>query len=204
MKKMILIAFAIVAAIGSSNAKNLLEKSIYFLNPTTKKIENAKYWKVFLGSYPGTLSRKFPGEDTMMLTCDLNFTLLSSGYVEGYGYTRKGRVDCEADIMAEGGSARKIVLDSVEYVFNNGKSIKMKNGAVLNTFLDVEGNKVTLHKPLTLTKYNLRIEYEERNLKPAGDAVVRWFAFSKSAIAAAQKADKATESEEKSEEPQGN
>ena len=205
MKKTILIVLAIFFASGTIHAKNLLEKSIFFFNPNTNKIDSAKYWKVFFGSYSGTLSRKFPGEDTAKVTCDLNFTLLSSGYVEGYGYTRKGRVECEADMMAEGGNApRTIVLDSVEYVFNNGQSLKMKNGPVLNFYLDAEGNKVTVHKQLMLTKYRLQIVDEDRNLKPAGDAVVTWFAFSKSAVAAAQKADKAAASGDKAAESQGN
>ena len=194
MKKVIFIAVAIFLAAGSVSAKSLLEKPIFFFNPDINKIDSAKYWKVFVGSYSGTLERKFPGLDSMKVTCDLNLTLLSSGYVEGYGYTNKGRVDCEAAIMAEGGNeSRKVALDSVEYVFNNGQSMKIKNGPVVNLALDVEGTKITIHKKMTLTKYRLQIVDEDRNLKPAGDVVVTWFAFSKSAAAAAQKADKAAE-----------
>ncbi len=196
MKKTIFFVCAMLVAAGNISAKNLLEKSIFFLNPTTDKIDSSKYWKVFLGSYPATLERKFPGDEPAKFTCDINLTLLSSGYVEGYGYTRKGRVDCEAAMMSDSGSAaRKINLDSVEYVFNNGQSLKMKNGPVLNFYLDAEGNKITVHKKMTLTRYRLQIVDEDRNLKPNGDAVVTWFAFTKSAVAAAQKADKAAETQ---------
>jgi hypothetical protein len=196
MKKVLLIAVAILFAAGSGNAKNLLEKSIYFFNSNTNKMDSAKYWKVFVGQYKGTLERKFPGDEPAKFDCDLNFTLLSSGYVEGYGYTRKGRVDCEAVLLSDTLSAdKKIALDSVEYVFNNGQSVKMKNGPVLNLFLDAEGNKIQIHKKLTLTKYRLQIVDEDRNLKPDGDVVVTWFAFKKSAVAEAQKADKAAEAQ---------
>jgi hypothetical protein len=46
---------------------------------------------------------------------------------------------------------------------------------------------------LTLKKFRLQIIDEDRNLKPAGDVDVTWFAFSKPAALAAQKADKAAE-----------
>ena len=196
MKKMLFIVCAMLVTAGNINAKNLLEKSIYFFNSTTNKIDSAKYWKVFVGSYSGTLERKFPGLDSMKVTCDLNLTLLSSGYVEGYGYTSKGRVDCEADMMADNkGAASKITLDSVDYIFNNGQSLKMKHGPTMNFYLDVEGTKITIHKKLTLTKYRLQIVDEDRNLKPNGDEVVTWFAFTKSAAVEAQKADKAAEAQ---------
>jgi hypothetical protein len=193
---MIFVVFAMLVAAGSINAKNLLEKSIYFFNSTTNKIDSAKYWKVFVGSYPSTLERKFPGLDPMKVTCDLNLTLLSSGYVEGYGYTSKGRIDCEATILSDNkGAVNKITVDSVDYIFNNGQSLKMKNGPTVNFYLDVEGNKITIHKKLTLTKYRLQIVDEDRNLKPNGDEIVTWFAFTKSAAIEAQKADKAAQAQ---------
>jgi hypothetical protein len=194
MKKAIFFALAILMAAGGVNAKSLLEKTVFFFNPDLNKIDSAKYWTVFLGSYSSTLERKFPGEEPQKVTCDLNFNLLSSGYVEGYGMSRKGRIDCEGAMMAEGGSAnQKVALDSVDYVFDNARSIKMKNGPTLSFYLDVEGNKIMLHKKLTLKKFRLQIIDEDRNLKPAGDVEVTWFAFSKAAAIAAQKADKAAE-----------
>jgi hypothetical protein len=194
MKKMIFIALSLCMAAGSVEAKSLLEKTIFFFNPDLNKIDSAKYWTVFLGSYPSTLERKFPGEEPQKVTCDLNFNLLSSGYVEGYGMSRKGRIDCEGTMMAEGGSGgQRVTLDSVDYVFDNARSVKLKNGPTLTFYLDVEGNKVMLRKKLTLKKFRLQIIDEDRNLKPAGDVDVTWFAFSKPAALAAQKADKAAE-----------
>jgi hypothetical protein len=97
-------------------------------------------------------------------------------------------------MMAEGGSGgQRVTLDSVDYVFDNARSVKLKNGPTLTFYLDVEGNKVMLRKKLTLKKFRLQIIDEDRNLKPAGDVDVTWFAFSKPAALAAQKADKAAE-----------
>jgi hypothetical protein len=56
--------------------------------------------------------------------------------------------------------------------------------------MDVEGNKVPNVKTMLLTKYKLVVDVDERNLKPLGDVNVTFFAFSKSALAAAQKAEK--------------
>jgi hypothetical protein len=201
MKKMIFIVLSLCIATGSVSAKSILEKTVFFFNPDLNKIDSAKYWTVFLGSYPSSLERKFPGLDPKRYNCDLNFNLLSSGYVEGYGMTSKGRVDCEPAMMGEGGSAsQKITLDSVEYIFDNARSIKLKNGPTLSFYLDVEGEKVMLRKKLTLKKFRLQVIDEDRNLKAAGDVNITWFAFSKAAAIAAQKADKAAEAAAQSQE----
>jgi hypothetical protein len=194
MKKTVFVFCALFLFTGIVSAKSLLEKTVFFFNPTTEKIDSATYWKVFLGSYSATVERKFPGDEPTKMTCDMNLTLLSSGYVEGYGYSKKGRIDCEAGIMGEAGNTpKKIALDSVEYIFNNGQEIKLKNGPVFNLFLDAESNKIILHKKMTLTKYRLQIIDDERNLKPAGDVNLTWFAFTKAGAVAAQKADKEAE-----------
>jgi len=202
MKKSALIALFLLIAAGSVCAKSLLEKSIYFINPTTSKIDSSKYWKIFLGNYPASLQRKFPGEEMQTVNTDVNLTLMSSGYVEGYGMTKKGRVDCEATLWADSAGTHKVSFDSIEYVYAGGQKVKTKNSQPTDLWLDVEGAKLLIYKGLSLTKYRLVIVDEDRNLKPAGDANITFFSFSKPALAAAQKADKAAESQSQTQTPQ--
>jgi hypothetical protein len=190
MKKLVIIACALCMCAGSVSAKSILEKKIFFLNQAGKA-DSSVYWKIFLGSYQATLERKFPGEDSMPVSTDFNLTLLSSGYIEGYGMVRKGRVDCMGGFASDSaGTIQKILVDSMEYMISNATQAKIKNRPLMNVFVDLEGNKITLNKPLTLTKYKLVIVEEDRNLKPLGDVPVTFFAFSKKALLAAEKADK--------------
>jgi hypothetical protein len=135
--------------------------------------------------------RKFPGEDSLPVNSDINLTVLSSGYIEGYGYTRKGRVDCMATFVIDTGSgAIKLSVDSIEYMYAGGAKVKPRGMKACDAAIDVEGNKVPGVKKLLLTKYKLVVDADERNLKPLGDVDIELFAFSKTALAAAQKADK--------------
>jgi hypothetical protein len=189
---LVMVAAAGVGLCGQANAKSLLEKPIYFVNPDNGKVDSCKYWKIYIGSFPSvTLVRKFPGEDSLPVNSDLNLTILSSGYIEGYGYTRKGRVDCMASFVIDTGSGTvKLPVDSVEFVTAGGDKVKPRNMKLCNLALDVEDNKLPGIKKLLLTKYKLVIDVDERNLKPQGDVNITFFAFSKSALAAAQKAEK--------------
>jgi hypothetical protein len=194
LKKLVMMLCLIALGAGAVSAKTLLQKTLYFDNPQTGKIDSAKYWKIYTGNYSATLERKFPGEDSMPVNTELNITLLSSGYLEGYGYTRKGRVDCMAWFMLDNkGAVLKLSLDSIDFIIENGALVKPRSGQLAGLFVDVEGNKVLLTKRMTLTRYKLLTDYEERNLKPDGEFVINYFAFSKPALAAAQKAAKERE-----------
>jgi hypothetical protein len=117
--------------------------------------------------------------------------VLSSGYIEGSGYTAKGRVDCTATFVIDTGAGTvKLPVDSIEYVFASAAKVKPRGGKVCDLAMDVEGNKVPNVKTMLLTKYKLVVDVDERNLKPLGDVNVTFFAFSKSALAAVQKAEK--------------
>jgi hypothetical protein len=188
----IIAAAAVICAAGQAGAKSLLEKSIYFINPQSGKIDSCKYWKLYIGTFQSvTLVRKFPGEDSLPVNSDLNLTILSSGYIEGYGYTRKGRVDCMASFVIDtGAGAIKLPVDSVEFVAAGGEKIKPRGMKLCDLALDVEGNKLPGIRKLLLTKYKLVVDADERNLKPLGDLNITLFAFSKSALSAAQKADR--------------
>jgi hypothetical protein len=188
----IVIAAAIICAGGQASAKSLLEKSIYFINPESGKTDSCKYWKLYIGTFQSvTLVRKFPGEDSLPVNSDLNLTVLSSGYIEGYGYTRKGRVDCMASFVIDtGAGAIKLPVDSLEFVVAEGAKVKPRGMKLCDLALDVEGNKLPGIRKMLLTKYKLVIDADERNLKPQGDLNITLFAFSKAALAAALKADK--------------
>ena len=185
-------AVAVCCFAFGASAKSLLEKPIYFVNSENGKIDSSKYWKLYLGTYQTvTLVRKFPGEDSLPVNVDLNLTVLSSGYIEGYGYTRKGRVDCMANFVVDTGAASaKLPVDSIEYVNAAGATVKPRGAKQCSFAIDVEGNKLPGIKRMLLTKYKLVVDYEERNLKPLGDVTITAFAFSKAALVAALKADK--------------
>jgi hypothetical protein len=189
---LVIVSAVVISAAGLAGAKSLLEKSIYFVNPTSGKTDSAKYWKIYIGTFQAvTLVRKFPGEDSLPVNSDLNLTVLSSGYIEGYGYTRKGRVDCMASFVVDtGAGAIKLPVDSIEYVVGLGAKAKARNIRLCDLALDVEGNKLPGIRKLLLTKYKLVLDADERNLKPLGDVDITLFAFSKAALAAAVKADK--------------
>jgi hypothetical protein len=189
---LVIVSVAVICAAGQAGAKSLLEKSIYFVNPTSGKTDSCKYWKLYIGTFQSvTLVRKFPGEDSLPVNSDLNLTVLSSGYIEGYGYTRKGRVDCMASFVVDtGAGAIKLPVDSIEYVTAGGAKVKPRGMRLCDCALDVEGNKLPGIRKLLLTKYKLVMDADERNLKPLGDMDITFFAFSRAALAAAQKADK--------------
>ncbi len=189
---LLLCAMLVFVSSGAASAKTLLEKSIYFVNPATGKIDSTKYWKIFIGTYPAiTLVRKFPGEDSLPVNSDINLTVLSSGYIEGYGYTRKGKVDCMAIFVIDtGGGAVKLPVDSIEYMYAGGAKVKPRGMKACDAAIDVEGNKVPGVKKMLLTKYKLVVDADERNLKPLGDMDIELFAFSKKGLAEAQKAEK--------------
>jgi hypothetical protein len=201
MRIAVIAAAAVVLAAGTASAKMLLEKSLYFVTDNGK-VDSCKYWTLYIGNYPATLVRKFPGEDSLPVNTEVNLTVLSSGYIEGYGYCKKGRVDCMGTFVIDTGRATvKVPVDSVEYVVNEGARLKAKGMPLADLKVDVEGNMVPSVKRLKLTKYKLVTEYEERNLKPLGDATITMFAFSKAALAAAQKAAKEPRPEPKPVEP---
>jgi hypothetical protein len=193
---LLLLAASVLFFASAAGAKSLLEKSIYWVNPQTGKMDSTKYWKIYIGKYPAiTLVRKFPGEDSLPVNSDINLTVMSSGYIEGYGYTRKGRVDCMAMFVVDTGTgAIKLPVDSIEYMFAGGAKVKPRGMKVYDAAIDVEGNKVPGVKEMQLTKYKLVIDVDERNLKPMGDFDIDFFAFSKIGLAAAQKAQKETAS----------
>ena len=83
-----IIAFSVTACF----ARNILQKKIFYLSSDNKQGQ-AVYWVIYLGNFDCKLTRKFPGESPRSIDASMNFQY-NSVYIEGNGYSAKGKVDC--------------------------------------------------------------------------------------------------------------
>jgi hypothetical protein len=143
----ILVIFALkittFAQYGQYSSRSLLEKKIYFI--ANGKIKTCNYWSLPLGRYDCTLNRYFAGEGKIDVQATLNFTMLSSGYVEGHGYGTKGKIGSEAKFAYENGdSLTSISLKDIDYVYDSGRTVKLKNNPECPLILSCEANKLII------------------------------------------------------------
>ncbi len=163
-RKVLFTLLLVALAVSAGFARNILEKKMYYLN-NTNKTGQARFWVVYLGNHDVKLTRNIPGEGDVTVDASVNLQLLSSGYVEGNGYGAKGKVDCLPTMMINNGKEEKrIVLDSVDYLYDFGRKVRLLSGETGDLFLDVEGNKVVAKKFL-LREYKLTEYYGEQILK---------------------------------------
>jgi hypothetical protein len=190
ISKMVMIACLVVvtaASIGSS--RSLLGRKMYFLNSVTNKIGEAKHWFVYLGQYECTLNRKYPGEEMQQVSGNMNLSLLSSGYIEGSGYSARGKIDCSPTMKIKNDKGEyAIELDSIDCVFDFGQKVRTVSGGVGDFIIDMEGQQKTASRFL-LTEYTMITSSDgERELKKKGDDIpVAAIAFSQEGIARAIK-----------------
>jgi hypothetical protein len=132
------LCFGLALAASVAAMKGLLEKKIWYVN--NNKTGEVTYWIVYLGEYSVNLQRKFPGEDTGSVTATVNFNLLSSGYIEGTGYSTKGKVSARADLAVRGPEGDKdVAFEDVSAITDFGRKIKLTNGTEGDFLLDIEG-----------------------------------------------------------------
>jgi hypothetical protein len=173
----VLIAMAIAV-----NAKSLMEKKLLYV--ADGKISEAKFWRIHMGSFDCTLSRKVPGEGIQPLKATMNLALLSSGYIEGSGYTEKlGRIECMAYFaLNNNGTITKLDVDSIEYVVrDNGIKAKRINGEEGDLIINIESGDQVTPKVLEMKYFNY-YNKEEGTLREPKDVVITGFAYSKEAV----------------------
>ncbi len=169
------------------STRSLLEKKIYYV--ANGKISSASFWALPLGKFDCTLYRYFPGEDKVNIEAAVNFSLLSSGYVEGSGYGERGKTTAEAQFaIQEGDSVKILELGEIDYIYDNGKMVKPKNGAAQPLILSCEVNNMTIRRmKIMIWLYNKK--YKE--LKHSKDIdMIRAFSFTKNGAIQALKAQK--------------
>jgi hypothetical protein len=157
-----------------------MEKTLYYIS--RGKIHQAKYWTIFMGNHDVEVLRKFPGEDKRPIKSSVNLTMLSNGYIEGYGYTDKGKIVCRADYaIVTGSDTAKVHLDSLEYVCNGGTYMQLNSAKAGPAFIDVEGYPVEPRK-MVLQLYKMENVYGEEALKSKDEIVISAFAYTKEGI----------------------
>ncbi|MBD3321753.1 MAG: hypothetical protein GF350_11715 [Chitinivibrionales bacterium] len=163
--------------------KGMLEKEMFYLDDGT--IKSCKFWAVYFGEYETDINRKFPGEEIKPVNANINFNFLSSGYIEGVGYSAKGKINCEAKFMIMNGDKQKIIeIDSIDYIYNYGKKVKLTDGTDTDLFLNLEGKKLVVKKAI-LRLYTFTDYYGEKMLKEDPDnseIPLKIFGFSKSEV----------------------
>jgi hypothetical protein len=189
-RKRIVLALSIIAiAFSSGFARNILEKKMFYMSNTNKQGQ-ALYWVVYLGNYdPCTLTRKFPGEPEKKITASMNFQYLSSGYIEGNGYSEKGKISSlPTMLMVNANGERTITADSIDFIFDYGQKVTLVTGETGEFVIDVEGEKKSTKKFL-MREYKLTISDGEKILKEGSvETPLAAFAYSKEGIARAAKA----------------
>lgn len=179
--------FVTAASVGFS--RSLLGRKMYYAVSATKKIGEAKHWYVYLGQHECTLNRKYPGEEMQAVTGNMNLSLLSSGYIEGTGYSAKGKIDCSPAMKIRNDSGeRTIDLDSIDCIFDFGQKVRTVNGDVGDFVIDLEGQPKIANR-FVLTEYQIVTSVDgERELKKKGDDIpLSAIAFTREGIARAIK-----------------
>jgi len=172
------------AQYGQYSSRALLEKKIYYVSDG--KVGTSDFWALHLGKHSAPLRKYYPGEGEVIVNSEVNFSLLSSSYIEGVGYSSKGKIQAEAEFaLAAGDSSTEIPLDSIGYVYKWGRMVKPVGEEAATLLLrDESGNAHTI-KRMTLRKFVFNKEMGE--LKFDADIPVSAFSFTKSGINEARK-----------------
>ena len=178
----------LLLAVSISYGRNILEKKMFYLS-NTGKTGMAKYWVVYLGNFDCKLNRKFPGESEQKIDASMNLQFLSSGYVEGNGYSAKGKVDCLPTMWINNDNGERMISsDSIDFIYDYGRRVQMINGENGTLVINIEGEKKD-SKRFLMREYKMTILYGEEILKEGSEETqLAAFAYSKEGLARAQRA----------------
>jgi hypothetical protein len=187
-RKLILAVSILALAFSSGFSRNILEKKMFYVN-NVNKTGQAKFWVIYLGGFDVNLTRKISGEGDVPVQATVNLQLISSGYVEGNGYGTKGKVECLPTLLfVNNGEERRIVLDSINYIYDFGRKVQLMTGETGDLVLDIEGNKVSAKK-FIMREYKLTNYYGEEILKEGSqESAIVAIALTQDGIVKAQKA----------------
>ncbi len=182
------VVISVSAQYSQYSQRSLLEKKVFYV--ANNKIGSAKFWALPLGKFDCTLNRYFPGEGKINIAAAMNFSLLSSGYIEGTGYGERGKATGEAQFaIQDGDSIKPLELGDISYVFDRGKQVKLRDGTTHPLILNCEINNLTIRRMSIMIWF-----YDKKfgELKHSKDVpLISAFSFTKEGALRALKANKA-------------
>lgn len=164
------------AQYGIYTARSLLEKRVYYV--ANGKMGTCSFWSLHLGKFDCTLNRYFAGEGNVDIEGTLNFALLSSAYIEARGYGARGKMGAEGQFAVEDGDSVRILdLSEIDYVYDSGKMVKIKNDKACPLILTCEKNR---HRILRMKIMIWTYDKKYKELKHFKDIdMVTAFSFTK-------------------------
>jgi hypothetical protein len=165
------------AQYGQYSTRSLLEKKIFYVN-TDGKIGTASFWALYLGDHSAVIPKHIPGKGEVPIDAQVNFSLLSSGYIEGKGYSSKGKIDAAADFAVSGpDSTVGLDLEEIDYVYTYGRKVKPADAEATDLILRAEETNNLTIKRMLLREFRYDKTYNE--LKFAEDIPIKAFSFTK-------------------------
>jgi hypothetical protein len=168
----------------------MLERKAWFVDGNNK-ISEMLYWRIYLGEYEVKLKRNVAGEGQINVTANMNFDLFSSGYIEGNGYSSKGKMNSLPGmrIRTDGGEGTEIKVQDIDYIYDYGTKVVTKDGRRGDFMIGAEGGGLLQIKRFQLSEYRMvKGSFGEMELKEASDRMpIIALAFSKEAAAKAAK-----------------
>jgi hypothetical protein len=175
---------------GIYSSRGLLEKKIYYIDENGKK-GTCGFWSLHLGKHSCKLKKPFPGEGDVILDAEVNFNFLSSLYIEGKGYSSRGKVSADAKFaVPEGEGVKDIEPEQLEFIYNYGSKAKVSSVGLTDLILHSQDNQLII-KRMLLRIFAYNKQYKE--LKFAKDVPIQAFSFSKAGLQEAIRAQKSVE-----------
>jgi hypothetical protein len=173
------------AQLSQYSTRSLLQKKIYYVSEG--KIGEADFWALHFGDHGIKMMKYFPGDGKIEIDANVNFSLLSSAYIEGAGYSSRGKIQAAAELaVMDGDSVTNIEIDSIDYVTNYGRQVKLSGGEETDLILYAEDMNRLIVKRMQLRQFYYDKTYGE--LKHDKDIPISAFAFSKQGAFRALKA----------------
>jgi hypothetical protein len=170
------LAFA-AGAVFAQGTKGMIESKAWYVD-TDKKLHEMSYWRVYLGDYDVKLKRNYPGEGQIEVPAGMNFQFFpagpNKGFIEGNGQSTKGKVSSLPGmrIVSGGGEGEEIKMEEVDYIYDYGTKVALKDGRKGNFMIGAEGGGLLEVKRFQLSEYKKeKGRFGEEELKEIKDRV---------------------------------